>query len=179
MTLPIEPKTPVEAAAAAGEDPIAELRAIYDSVLAQQTEDFPIHGYDGRLIVRYRILAADRAREILNAPGETTEQRHAQFLLEACDEILYRYNDGEVRRFPQGKVTYRLELGADGTEPSDATLDQVMGWPPATDARQIVLDMFGGKWGELNRHAVAVDRWMTTLFDRAEQAAAGGQPVTR
>lgn len=175
MTLNIQHKTNGADHRAAVEDPIAEIRRLHANVLSQRTQVFAISGYDDRLHVRYKVLDPDRKREILNVPGETVEQGHAQLLIEACDDILYRYQDGEIRPFPQGRVGYRLDL-ANGVE---ATLADVMGWDDIRSAAQIVLRMFGDKPEVMNIHAISVDRWMRTLFDEADASAVGGPPVIR
>lgn len=173
MTLQITQKPSLDQIEAEGDDPIATLRGLHRRLLAQKTQVFPISGYDNRLHVRYKVLDPDRKREILDEPGKTTEQRHAQLLAEACDEILYRYDDGRVDRFPQGKVTFRLEVGD-----SDATLADVMGWETAS-VYATVLEMFVGKPEVMNIHAISVDRWMRTLFDDVDGAVVGGLQVTQ
>lgn len=175
MTLNIQPKPGPDADGepCGAEDPIAEIRRLHAKVLSQRTQVFPIAGYDGRLHVRYKVLDPDRKREILSTSGWTTEQCHAQLLIEACDDILYRYDDGEVRNFPQGRVGFRIELGS-----VETTLADVMGWD-VTSAAETVLHMFGDKPEVMNIHAVSVDRWMRTLFDEADEAVVGGPPITR
>lgn len=171
--LPIVPKDTDAGQAPQHEDPVAELRRLHASVIAQNTETFPIGGYDGRLHVRYKVLDPDVKRAILNAPDQTTEQAHAQLLIKACDEILWRYENGEIGTFPGGKVTYAVELG------ESRSLAELFAWDDITSVAAAVLRMFGDKPEVMNLHAIAVDRWMRTLYDQADAAVVGGQPVTR
>lgn len=146
-----------------------ELRAVYEAIDTgdDQTEVFPVPSTN--IEIRYRRLTIEKTREVLSLNG-TEAERHAQFLIDACDEILYRNPDtGELAPIVEGvKVTfdYRPE---DGTTP----LHQVLGHE-VTDVRESVLRLFKGADRVMVLHARDVDAWMDTLHAESSEAFAGG-----
>src|SRR5690242_20645270 len=93
MSIPLEHK-PTDGIEHTNGAPLAsgaldELRAIYEAVETgdDQTEVFPVPSTN--IEIRYRRLTIEKTREILTVDG-LEWQRHAQFLIDACDEILHR-----------------------------------------------------------------------------------------
>lgn len=165
MTLPLEHK-PRPQAAPSG--PLAELRAVYDAIDDDeaQTRVFDVEGCHAA--VRYRRMRiADRLRT-QGGDGELWEN-NAQFLIEACDEILYRDPDtnelGPI--LPGERVTFALRPG------ESIPLHQALG-ADETDIRRSVLRLFQGADQPLLRHAEMVDEWMGSIEERARERFSGG-----
>lgn len=166
MSIPLEHK-PTNGAVQPGA--LDELRAIYEAVDTgdDQTEVFDIPGTN--IAVRYRRLGIEKTREVLRAEG-LEWQRHAQFLIDACDEILRRDPEtGELEPVVDGvRITWDFRP-EDGTTP----LHQVLGHD-TTDIRESVLRTFKGAERPLVLHAQQVDAWMDTLHAQNSEAFSGG-----
>lgn len=159
-------------------DPIADLREQYQHVRKQGNETYPLPGWNGKLHIRYGVLDPDRKREILEGPVDrpelgTIEARHAQLLIESCDEVLYGKPDGEVISFPNGTVKLAAQIA-----PPARSIAEVLGWDTIGSVHDAVLMLFGGKPEAMNMHAITVDRWMRTVYDQADEDTLGGPQVT-
>lgn len=173
----VEPKT--DAAGETGVPPagqtlLDELREVYDAIDDDdvQTEVFDVEG--SRAAVRYRRLSFKQSQAALASDGELWEQ-NAQFLIEACDEILIRNpakkpgpkGDGDLEPLVEGqRVTFDLRPG------ESIPLHQALG-VQETDVRRSVLRLFQGADQVLLRHGAAVDLWMGTLRQRTRERFSG------
>lgn len=162
-------------AGAASVSPLDELRQVYNAIDDDevQTEVFDIPGCN--VAVRYRRLAHDTRTKIFAGDGSLWEL-NAQFLIDACDEILFR-NPG-VKPGPDGDANLEpLVAGARVTfdlRPNESIpLHKALG-EHETDARRSVLRLFQGVDDELMRHADEVGGWMSRVSARAARAFAGG-----
>jgi hypothetical protein len=169
MSIPLEHKPANGTVVAQSGGALDELRAVYEAVDTgeDQTEVFPVPSTN--IAVRYRRLGIEKTRQILNIDG-LEWQRHAQFLIDACDEILYRNPEtGELGPVLEGvRVTFDFRP-EDGTTP----LHQVLGHE-STDIRESVLRLFKGADRVLVLHARDVDAWMDSLHAKQSEAFSGG-----
>jgi hypothetical protein len=164
MSLGIERKPDPEPEGARGV--LDELRAVYDAIDTgeNQTEVFDVPGT--RFAVRYRRLGYEDSMKALGGDGAAWEC-NAQFLIDACDEILARAQDGTLEPVkPGAKVTFAW---APDSEPLHAVLGR-----DEPDVRRSVLRFFQGAERVLLLHAQAVDAWMDSLLARAEEKFEGG-----
>lgn len=163
MTLPLEHKPPETGAPGL----LDELRAVYDAIDSDlaQTEVFDVEG--SHAAVRYRrMLIEDRLRT--HGGDGAVWENAAQFLIEACVEILVRDPEtGELEPvLPGAKVTF--DWRADSTP-----LHEALG-RPESDVRRSVLRLFQGVDDALVRHAERVDEWMARVRNLAEEKFQGG-----
>lgn len=158
---------PVEA----GPDgPVAKLRAQRQRLEAQRTQEFDLPGYTG-FYARYRRLRIEDTQQILNDPEAPTVEKHAQLLIDACEELFLRDDAGD-HHVSDGfdddladkldiKVNEAAEMGA---------------------ARQVVLGVFDGNEHVLCQHARGVYAWMNMLRNEDEDRLLGeltGTPTSR
>lgn len=165
MPLDLEHKPTQDQAAAGGF--LDELRAIYTAIDddTTQTEVFDVEG--SHAAIRYRrMLLEDRLRT-QGGDGAVWET-NAQFLIEACVEILHRDPaTGELEPAVPGKrVTF--DWREDSTPLHDAL------GVHETDVRRSVLRLFQGVDEALLRHAQAVDEWMAKADTRTAERFSGG-----
>lgn len=147
---------------------LAELRAVYDAIDTgrNQTEVFDIPGTN--VAVRYRRLSQEDTLAAVTSDGSEWE-RNAQFLIAACDEILYRNPEGDLEPVTPGvKVTFDFRPGE--SEP----LHKILGRDEITDLRESVLRLFQGAERVLILHAGQVDRWMDRLHAQTREEFSGG-----
>lgn len=171
MSLPIVPK------GAVGDhdeprDPRARLRAARERLAKASTKLFVLPGYDdsnpelggAQLVARYRRLTVE---ELAKAFGSDRLQRHredgkldsvavnAQFLVDACDEIMLREPDGQFTPLVDGaKTTYTVNL-----ETSES-LGTFLGIEHLPSIRAQLVAAFGDNEIALNDHSEAVVDWM-------------------
>lgn len=143
--------------------PLARLRAQRRNLEQQATEEFEHPGYTG-LVVTYRRLPATDATGILHGPGdETVLKRNAQFLVTACDRIVYRENGQDLLTFSGYTRELAEALEIDTDPESDLS-----------EAQQIVFGTFGGHEQPLLLHGYAVHSWMLTLRKADDKTLLGG-----
>lgn len=168
--LSIEPKPdePQDGVPPAGQvSPLDELRAVFEAIDddTEQTEVFDVEGSNAA--VRYRRMSYDAVRAALASDGNEVE-RNAQFLIEACDEILIRNTDGDLEPVITGeRITFDLRPG------ESVSLAKALG-ADEPDVRRSVLRLFKGVDQALLRHAQAVDAWMATARRTTAEKFAGG-----
>lgn len=170
--LRIERKPAGDAPGVSGLD---ELRSVFEAIddREQQTELFDVEGTNA--VVRYRrmlqedrLAIAPRAREL--DPRVREWEINAQFLIDACDEILIRDPvSGVVGPLVDGKVVTFAIDPARGT----LALAQALG-VQEPDVRRAALRLFRGVDDALLRHAQQVDGWMRSVRAKVEDAFAGG-----
>lgn len=167
MGLEVEPKP-----AGDGDQPavepgaLDELRAIYDAIDTglDQTEVFDIPGTS--FAVRYHRLGYEESMKALSGDGSVWE-RNAQFLIDACDEILRRGDDGKLQPVkPGARVTFAWS-------PESEPLHLVLG-RDEPDIRRSVLRLFKGAERVLLLHAQQVDAWMDRLQAETVEEFQGG-----
>lgn len=162
MAIPLEPtRSPgqhVEDAA----DPLTIIRRRQQQLADATTEVFEIAEYDGDLAVRYQRLDLAKYREVLLATGGAEWEPFAQFLIDACVEILRRNPDGELEPLIDGRVTTFNDIGP------------LLGFPEGSTARQDVLAVWGGNQIRLADHADDVSQWMRAAQAVVDAAAMGG-----
>lgn len=146
--------------------PLAELQAIYDAIDTgrNQTATFDVPGTN--IVVRYRRLSSEDSAAALTSEGEQWE-RNAQFLIAACDEILYRNPQGDLEPVQPG-VTATFDFRPGESEALHKILGRDM------TARESVLHIFQGAERVLLLHAEAVDAWMDRLQGETEDEFSGG-----
>ena len=143
-----EPQVPADPAPLAALDPVERIRRRQEHLAEQSTELFVLAEYDGELAIRYRRLSLEKARHALTASSGIEVERYAQFLIEACDEILRRDGDRWVPLIDGQTTTFNTIGGA-------------LGFDNET-VRQDVLAVFGGHEHLVAAHGDAVDAWMTS-----------------
>lgn len=171
MPLDLEHK-PTEATKAATGF-LDELRAVYQAIDSDdtQTKVFDVEGT--RAAVRYRRMLQEDRLDIARRAREQNPQIksweiNAQFLIEACEEILGRDPDtDELAPVTPGKrVTFDWQ-------PDSTPLHEVLG-VNETDARRSVWRLFQGVDEALLRHAEEVDTWMGAAETTTAEKFAGG-----
>lgn len=168
MSIPLEHKpSPSPAGETAATGALDELRAVYDAIESgdDQTEVFDVAGT--HVAVRYRRLGYDESLKTLGGEGSFAE-RNAQFLIDACDEILYRDPEtGDLGPVvPGARVTFDWR-------PDSTPLHEALG-RTETDIRRSVLRLFKGAERVMLLHAQEVDAWMDTLRTADAEAFTGG-----
>ena len=146
---------------------LAELLAVYDAIDTgrNQTETFDIPGTN--VAVRYHRLSQEDTLKAVTSEGSEWE-RNAQFLIDACQEILYRNPAGDLEPVKPGvKTTFAWT-------PESTPLHTVLGRDDITDIRQSVLRLFQGAERVLILHAGQVDAWMDRLHAETEEKFSGG-----
>lgn len=164
---PIDGRPTQERVPPVGRSALDELRRVYNAIDDDQvqTKVFDVDG--SRAAIRYRRLLVEERTRALNGDGNLWE-RNAQLLIEACDEILIRGEDGTLQPLLDGdRVTFDLRPG------ETIALHQALEEQEA-DVRRSVLRLFQGADAALLKHAGEVDRWMDSLEDRAAERFAGG-----
>lgn len=152
---------------------LADLVAVYTAIDDEQTQTRAFDIVGSRAAVRYRRMRnAERlalARRVqANEPDSGQFEVNAQFLIEACDEILVRGAGGELEPLiPGQKVTFDLRPG------ESVALHQAMG-VEERDIRRSVLRLFQGVDDALLAHAELVSEWMATVQDLTMETFAGG-----
>lgn len=138
------------------------LRAQRAEAAKHTTIDLPIPGYDS-LVARYRLIdplvesKEIGARVTKQYPGKPQEQTFwalVDTLIEACEGLYVRRDDGKVDPLDPDDagdpVRYDVRLAAGlGIDPGD----------PA-EARTILLGVFNGNKLAVNAHAVTLAEWM-------------------
>lgn len=168
-----EPQGLPEPAALDGADesapggPLEKLRRQREQLAEHRTEDFEIPGYTG-FFMRAGRLGVDRSREVLNEPDTPSVERNAQLLIEACQALFYRDQDGTDTQLSDGFDDVVAEgLGITINESADIG-----------PARQVVLGIFDGNEHAVVLFAVAVYSWMVTLRAVEDEQALGGSTGT-
>lgn len=163
--IPLERK-PENGVAPKASSLLDELRAVYDAIDSAevQTEVFDVEG--SHAAVRYRRLRIEDRLRLHGGEGKMWENA-AQFLIEACVEILARDPDtGDLEPvMPETVVTFDWR-------PDSTSLADALGRPEA-DVRRSVLRLFQGVDDALVRHAEQVDVWMAHARERAGEEFAG------
>jgi hypothetical protein len=181
MTLPIREKAPAGAAAAAAapDDLRTRLRRHRAKLAADSTKLFVLPGYDkdnpelgGELLARYRRMGFEELAEAFKGVGESSEPgkivtANAQFLIDCCDEILFRDHSGLRPLVPGAKTTFTINLD---TSESLATFLGIENRPTARDQ---LVEVFGGNELTVNQHSGDVHRWMISANRADAQAALG------
>lgn len=187
--LPIERKTPAGAAGAAAQDNgaagvRARLRAARERLAQGSTRLFVLPGYDtdnpelagGQLVARYRRLTFEDLQKAFQGirEGSDVVAANAQFLVDACEEILYRDPDGQLHELVEGAATtYTINLQ---THQSLAT---VLGVEHEPTARDQLVAAFGGNELAVNEHSGLVHAWMTSANHADAETALGESPARR
>lgn len=146
------------------ESAIDRLRARYKR-LDDGTEEFDIPPYGGLLVARYRRLQAseDAARqtgrrsvtELRRLAGDEEDFARAfneLLLVEACDELLIRHDDGTLE--PLGTPAIRFD------ERLAEALDLAVQAPESLLAREVLRRAFNANELAVNAHAADVYAWM-------------------
>ena len=145
------------------------LRARHGAITAERLLEKDIPGYGGRLVARFKtppFTVVARAQELAANPGRNGDgllYAHADFLVAACKEILYREDDGtlvpvdpsgEPRRFdPDMAALFKLEVktarevvrGVFGNDFALAvTAGEVLGW--ASESHVDASDTLAGEF---------------------------------
>jgi hypothetical protein len=162
MSLPLEPVQPPGGAASGAADPLTLIRRRQQQLAANDTEVFEIAEYGGDLAIRYRRLPLAQYRETLLGSAGSEWERYAQFLIEACDELLRRDPDGDLVPLVDGRKTTFNDVG------------QALGFPDDNTVRQDVLAVWGGNDIRLVAHGDEVAAWMRSAQDAADQEVVGG-----
>lgn len=159
MSLNLQPKGGA-ADDAGGDDFRARLRKRREHLAKGSTKLFVLPFYDesnealgGQLLARYRRLSFDEITAVFNG-GEDIVAMNAQFLINACDELLFHDESGYHPLVPGHKTTYTINLE---TEESLATILGVEHLPSAKDQ---LIAAFGESEFALNDHSGEVHRWM-------------------
>jgi hypothetical protein len=149
-------------------DPLASIRRKQQALQHAQTEDFDLPGYDGELVVRYRRLGLDGYRKALIGSADTELDANIQFLIDACDGIYRRRDDGTLHPLWPDDVEHR---------PTDAPrygdMDDLLGLEHDT-VRRSVLALFGDNELVVTEHSGMVEAWMRSLKAAEDRQAAGG-----
>jgi hypothetical protein len=165
VTIPLERK-PSEPARTGILD---DLRAVYTAIDDEQAQTHVFDVEGSNAAVRYRRMRIeDRIRAQGPEDADTVWERNAQFLIEACDEILARHPEtGELEPLiPGERVTF-------GWSETSKPLHEALSIPE-TNVRRSVLRLFQGVDAALLRHAEEVDGWMGSVEDRTRERFAGG-----
>lgn len=173
MALPIVPK----GAAAEHEPPQdtrSKLRAARTRLARNSTRRFVLPGYDdsnpelggAQLVIRYKRMTVE---ELDAAFGDARLKQHrgddgkvdsvainAQFLVDACDEILLLEPDGETLTalVPGHKTTYTVNLD------TNESLGTFLGIEELPSIRAQLVAAFGDNEIALNDHSAVVVNWM-------------------
>lgn len=180
MSLDLHPKTPSGGAAEADEaqrDPRVRLRARQAKLKKGSSRLFVLPGYDAdnpemdgvQLVARYNRLTDAEIREVL-APGQVEEDltaANAQFLIEACDEILYRDKHGLHQPVEGHKTKFELNLE------SGESFGTLVGVDDQPSIRAQMVEGFGGNDLLLNSHSGDVHRWMVDANAADNEQALG------
>lgn len=121
--------------------------------------DLPIRGYDPELLVRYRFLPPNEYEEVVSRKGSGHD-----FLIAACDCILFRGSDGTLAP---------LDVGDDrGPVGFDERLAAAFDFD-VDSARGTIKKLFEGPdpYG-IGRHVAKLNEWLTGI-STAELAGLG------
>lgn len=162
-----------------GSSPLDRMRAKRARRAAQTTRDFEVPGFDGELVVRYRILdpltdGKEIGQRIQQQFGEADQEAEAihfaqiDTLLAACVGFYAKEPDGQV---PLGRLLDTPQEMAPTY--ADPELAEALGFE-ADSARDAVVAVFGGNRIAVNAHAVAVQTWMAGGLDGLNQGLLGG-----
>lgn len=169
--LPIEPKDPGGAATAAedaGEDIVARIRRRHQQMAAASTRLFDLPGYNGEVVARYKRLTYEQLRKVLFQTDADVVGKNAQFLIDACDEILFREDDGTLTPVVAGcKTTFEFNLE------SRHSFATVLGIEHIDTLHGQVVEAFAGNELALNDHAGQVHAWMVAANALDEETVAG------
>jgi hypothetical protein len=149
-------------------DPLASIRRKQQALQQAKTEDFDLPGYGGELVVRYRRLGLDGYRKALIGSGDTELDANLQFLIDACDGIYRRRDDGSLYSLWPDDVEHRPTEA-----PRYGDMDDLLGLEHDT-VRRSVLALFGDNELVLTEHSGQVEAWMRSLKATEDRQAAGG-----
>lgn len=162
MSLNIGPKVGAVEGADAGLDFRSRLRRRREQLTNGSTKLFVLPFYDtdneelgGQLLARYRRLSLEESLKILNGDGDIID-RNAQFLIDACDEIVFRDADGYHPLVPGHKTTYTINLE------TGQSLATILGVEHLDSAREQMVAAFGESEFALSDHSGEVHRWMVS-----------------
>jgi hypothetical protein len=145
-------------------DGLTRLRRHHQRLLGDQERNFPIPGYDGDLVARYRRMDLETYRAALDGPADGLLERNVQFLIDACTAI-YERVDGELQLLSTEPLV----------TPWASAILAVLGPEDApTEARDMVLAVFAGHELAIADHAGDVATWMESVKAAADDALAGG-----
>lgn len=178
MSLNLEPKGGGAAARAIESgDFRARLRARREALAKDSTRVFVLPGYDvdnpemggWQLVARYRRLTIDERAEIFTAEriNKDVVAANTQFLVEACDEILYRDEHGLHPLVEGHKTTYALDTA------SGQSLGTILGLDDLPSVRDQIVAAFGENELAVGDHSGEVDRWMVSANDADGDQALG------
>jgi hypothetical protein len=168
-------------AGAAGEAPASvrdRLRARREQLAKGSTRLFVLPGYEentvlgGQLVARYRRMTFEELTKAVPESGfgdaVDVVAKNAQFLVDACDEILIRETDGTLTQLVEGhKTTYTVNLE------TGESLGTLMGVENLPTIRAQLVAEFGDNELALNEHSFDVHRWMVSANDADGDTALG------
>lgn len=177
--LPIRHKASEGAAGEQGPSVRDRLRARQRELAAGKTRLFVLPGYDqpdgplgGQLVARYRRMTFDEiTRQRANGTDDVVAY-NAQFLVDACDEILIREPDGTITPLVEGhKTTYTVNLD------TGESLGTLLGLEHLASIREQMVAAFGENELALNEHSGDVHAWMVRANDLDAEMAVGEPPA--
>jgi hypothetical protein len=141
---------------------VGRLRAKRRAASEKQTIDLPIPGYDGELVVRYRLLdplvegkeLGDRIAGEFRGPSLDAERGYylaVDTLIAACVAIFAKVNGDLVPIAGEGTIT--------SFEDTDALAD-LLAFDPLDTARKTVEAVFVGNKVAINGQSVHLNVWM-------------------
>jgi hypothetical protein len=94
---------------------LAWLKSRHEALTADRTKDVEVPGYDGRVVLRcapvpWRVIG--RTQTLANREdreGSALAAANADVVIGACREVLFRYDDGELRSIDPSGDTRRID----------------------------------------------------------------------
>lgn len=149
-------------------DPLASIRRKQQALQHARTQDFDLPGYGGELVIRYRRLGVQEFRQAIWGSAETEIDANLQFLIDACDGIYRRREDGTLHPLWPDDVEHRPTVA-----PRYGDMDDLLGMEHDT-VRASVLALFGGNELAVNDHSGRVEEWMRTVQAEEDASLTGG-----
>lgn len=96
---------------------LAWLRSRHEALTADRYLDYEVPGYEGRVVLRcgpvpWRVLArAQTFAQREDRDGRTLANANADVVIAACREVLFRYDDGELRSIDPSGEPHGIDPG--------------------------------------------------------------------
>jgi hypothetical protein len=153
---PVAPSPPAGQNAA-----LAKIKRRREALRKASKQTFDVPGQRGELAVRIQRLDVDKQLAAYQ-DGELTWRAAAQLLIDGCDAMLWRDDDGNLHE-------YITDFGT----PASWVDVAAMSGETVENAHECVLDMCGSQQALLS-FGRRVDAWMASAEERADEELLGG-----
>lgn len=159
---------------------VDRLRAQREASLKPKTKTLPVPGWSGLLHVRYRPMEWEKVLDLLTsgvADAKAALESNSDALIDACDALLVRDDDGELTPLADALRAQGEEVPGDQVRFDEVAVDVLDLKPHEKTARATVLAIFAGAVSPelaIAEHAVSLGAWMRGAEEEVDTSLMGG-----